>query len=493
MKRGQERLVYTILGHLAQTDFGEAFGIDQWLGKPDWLYSFQDNVPVFEYDTFYKDWISKALRSERSVIWDEAMVFIALTSGTSSLKEKYIPYTNTFIKRILKETRGLTFELIKQGISPFHFFNKVLTVGGSTDFKRPTELIHTLGFQSYLQAGYMSGIVYNHRPKWYNRLNALPEHVYELSTWEEKTDFIVQHAHSFNIGTITGFPSFILPILKKIIAHYKLGTIHEIWPNFRLYCHNGMSIIPYMNELKHCFGRHVDFFETYYATEGFFGYSHTLNSEYLKLKTDGSIYYEFIPFDSTHFDENGHLISTKGIINIAKLHTHRPYALVITNTSGLVRFVQGDVLVFSDIAQLLFKIEGRISEIINTAGELLPASQLKTAVSSYLSDNKMDRISDYFLTTELKNGKNVYTFYFVNYEVGAERFGGLDGFLQNYFLFYKSYRHDGSLAKPEIAVLSHHTYEKILQITNKLNGQGKMPFYVKGELKKVVDCILHQY
>lgn len=140
--------MHTILGHLAQTDFGELFGIDQWLGKPDWLYSFQDNVPVFEYDTFYKDWISKALRSERSVIWDEAMVFIALTSGTSSLKEKYIPYTNTFIKRILKETRGLTFELIKQGISPFHFFNKVLTVGGSTDFKRPTELIHTLGFPS---------------------------------------------------------------------------------------------------------------------------------------------------------------------------------------------------------------------------------------------------------------------------------------------------------------------------------------------------------
>ncbi len=492
MIKEQERLLYHIISHLARTDFGEAFGIDKWIDQPDWFLSFQENIPVYEYDSYYNDWISKAVRTNRSVVWDEAIVFIALTSGTSTLKEKYIPYTTTFIKRILKETRGLTFELIQKGISPFHFLNKVLTVGGSTDFKRPTEMIHRMGFQRNLKAGYMSGIVYNNRPKWYNRFNALPAYVYELSSWEEKTDYIVRHAKSLNVGTVTGFPSFVLPILNKIIAHYNIKNIHEVWPNFKLYCHSGMSIVPYMNELNQCFGRHVDFFETYYATEGFFGSANALNCGFMKLKTNGSVYYEFIPFDSYHFDVNGHLISTDGIINIAHLQCNKPYALIVTNTSGLVRFIQGDVLEFWDVARLLFKIEGRISEIINTSGELLPSSQLKMAINSFFNKYNIYGVSDYFLTTGMKNGKNVYRFYFIGNEVEKGQFGKLDHFLQNHLLFYKSFRHEGSLDIPEIEFLPRVVYDKILHATNKLNGQSKMPFYVKGKLKEVIDYILHQ-
>ena len=224
--------------------------------------------------------------------------------------------------------------------------------------------MHTLGFQSNLQkVSYMSGIVYNHRPKWYNRqyptwtcvMNFLPRKKKRISSFS-------MLIHSISALSLA-FSNFILPILK-IIAHYKVG--HHPWDmGFRLYCHSGMSIIPYMNSWSIVLGGTWIFSKLIMPLSRLFGYSHTLNSEYLKLKPMVRFItnlFPLIPSFRWKWAFNQH----KGIVNIAKLHTHTPYALVITNTSVWLDSYKVMCWCFSDIAQLLFKDESKISEIINT-------------------------------------------------------------------------------------------------------------------------------
>ncbi|WP_449588832.1 GH3 family domain-containing protein [Niabella hibiscisoli] len=38
--------------------------------------------------------------------------------------------------------------------------------------------------------------------------------------------------------------------MEMIIEKYKVNNIHEIWPNFGVFVHGGVSFQPYKNHLK---------------------------------------------------------------------------------------------------------------------------------------------------------------------------------------------------------------------------------------------------
>lgn len=490
LRPDQSEILHSILGHLANTELGSHFRIRQWKDRTDFYSCFNETIPVVEYDEYYTGWISRALRTEDPVIWDRPFKYIALTSGTGNNREKHIPYTETFIRSLLRSSRQLIPRLLRNGVSPFMLFRKILTVGGSTDFTGATERVGAYGYLPHLRAGFMSGIIYHESPSWYSLLNVPGRKVHALADWEEKTDIIARNAHRYNIGTVTGFPSYVLPLFRKILDHYQARTIHDIWPHLRLYVHSGVPLGHYKSEILSCLGKDTDFYETYYATEGFFGCSEFLNSEHMILNTDGAVFYEFIELSSENFSPEGRLIPDATAVPVNSVQENVPYAMVITNCCGLVRMLQGDVLVFSDVEKLRFRLSGRISEMINNSGEIIPVSHIREELIGYCAINRLSGIREIFMTSDIKEGRSAYYFYIVSDNLDVRCFSGLDKYLSLSLPLYRSYRMDGLMRHPVINIVKEDIYNDFLSRSGKLNGQGKMPFYVAGRLKEQLSSIV---
>ena len=57
-------------------------------------------------------------------------------------------------------------------------------------------------------------------------------------------------------------------LMERIVAHYKLDSIHDIWPNLYVYVHGGVYMEPYTQRLDAILGRPIGLLDTYLASEG---------------------------------------------------------------------------------------------------------------------------------------------------------------------------------------------------------------------------------
>jgi len=64
---------------------------------------FQKKVPIYNYETMYKDWWHKLLTGKhKDVCWPGKVKYFGLTSGTSNNSSKRIPITKDMIRAIRK-------------------------------------------------------------------------------------------------------------------------------------------------------------------------------------------------------------------------------------------------------------------------------------------------------------------------------------------------------------------------------------------------------
>ena len=108
----------------------------------------------------------------------------------------------------------------------------------------------------------------------------------------------------------------------------------------------------------------MHYMETYNASEGFFGLQDDPTDPAMSLMVDYGIFYEFIPMDEFG-TENPTIVPLWGI------ETNRNYAMVISTTSGLWRYIIGDTIRFTQKDPYKFVITGRTKFFINAFGEEL--------------------------------------------------------------------------------------------------------------------------
>ena len=133
--------------------------------------------------------------------------------------------------------------------------------------------------------------------------------------------------------------------------------------NIKYFVHGGISLEPYKERFKSIFGQNdVLFLNVYNSTEGYFGFQDDPEDEYMSLFVDGSIYYEFIPLDQ--INEND-----PPILNLEQIEKDVPYVMVISNISGLYRYIMEDVIMFGSTRPYKLKIVGRTSGFLNVFGE----------------------------------------------------------------------------------------------------------------------------
>lgn len=108
----------------------------------------------------------------------------------------------------------------------------------------------------------------------------------------------------------------------------------------------------------------MHYMETYNASEGFFGLQNDFDDPAMMLMIDYGVFYEFIPMEEIE-NENPH------IIPLADVELNKNYAMVISTSCGLWRYMIGDTVKFTSKYPYKFVITGRTKHFINAFGEEL--------------------------------------------------------------------------------------------------------------------------
>ena len=185
---------------------------------------FQQKVPISNYDQFYEMWIKRQLSGERDITWPGKIKHFALSSGTTGSPSKRIPVSKQMIRSFQLSSLGQFNVLFKEDL-PLSFYKcQVLTIGGSTKLTK---------IEDYFE-GDLSGILRKHTALIARNVTLPGQQITEIKDFQEKLAKIVQEAPNWDVGIIAGIPTWCVKVMEEIVAHYKVKSIQEIWPNFKV-------------------------------------------------------------------------------------------------------------------------------------------------------------------------------------------------------------------------------------------------------------------
>ncbi len=366
----QQRELRKLLRKAANTAMGEKYGFSQILKSKDVVAEFQKRVPTYDYNSIFKEWWYRSLSGEAYVCWPGKVRYFALSSGTSEASSKYIPVTGDMLRAIKKTSIKQIFSLARYEF-PNEFFEKgILMLGGSTH----------LQYNGTYYEGDLSGITTKNIPFWFQHFYKPGKRISKERDWPTKLNEIVKRAKDWDIGVIVGVPAWWQILIEKIIDHYKVKTIHEIWPNLSIFVHGGVAFTPYKKGFEKLLARPLTYIETYLASEGFVAFQSRPNTQNMQLVLDNGLFMEFVPFNENNFDDEGNLMPDAQVLTISQIETGVEYALLLSTCAGAWRYLIGDTvkLVSKELNEIV--ITGRTKHFLNLCGEHLSQENMNMAV-----------------------------------------------------------------------------------------------------------------
>jgi GH3 auxin-responsive promoter len=353
------------------TAFGKHYGFGEILSREiDFVRVFRERVPVVTYAEMNDQWWARARNGEENVTWPGKVKYFALSSGTSDAASKHIPVTQDMIKSIKKVGFKQIYSMVNFPIEPVALEKGILMLGGTTSLFEKGEYYE----------GDMSGISAKNMPKWMSSLLYKPgQRISRRPNWEDRIRLIVENADKWDVGIVCGVPAWVQIVLEKVIKHYGVKDIHEIWPNLRIYIHGGVAIDPYRESFKQLWGKPVTFIETYMASEGSFGFQARPNAG-IKLVLNAGVFYEFIPFNEKNFSDDGNPKPDPETLLINEVKEGVDYAVVLSTCAGTWRYIIGDVIRFTNAQEYEIIIAGRTKQFLSLCGEHLSVDNMNKAV-----------------------------------------------------------------------------------------------------------------
>jgi hypothetical protein len=366
----QQQTLKNLLLKSRDTAFGEQYNFKEILKTGEFVKAFRENVPLHSYSEMRERWWKRCLDGEEDVTWPGKVKYFALSSGTSDASSKHIPVTADMIRSTRKVGIAQLYSLADFNIPPVTFQKGVLLLGGTTSLN---------AVNGYYE-GDMSGISTLNMPGWISKFYFKPgQKIARESLWQERIWQIVANAHRWDIGMVCGIPSWMQIVFEKIIEHYKLEHIHQIWPNLNVYIHGGVSFDHYQESFEKLLGKPVTYIETNMASEGSFGFKSRPEGG-MRLVLDAGIFFEFIAFNSQNFDTKGNLRPGAQVLTIQQADEHTHYAIVLSSCAGAWRYLIGDVIKFTDVKQNEIAIIGRTSQFLNLCGEHVSIHNINKAI-----------------------------------------------------------------------------------------------------------------
>ena len=372
----QVKVLKKLLKKAQFTAFGEYYGFSKILNQPDTVEVFQKSIPVYDYNSMFRKWWFRALNGESFVAWPGRVKYFALTSGTSDASSKHVPVTDDMIKAIRRASVRQLVTSVKYDF-PKEFYEKgILMIGGSTH----------LQYNGTYYEGDLSGISAGSLPFWFQHFYKPGRRISKEREWSTKLTEIVKKAKGWDIGVIVGVPAWIQIILEKIIEYYDVETIHDIWPNLKVYVHSGVAFGPYVKSFEKLFGKKVIFQESYLASEGYLAFQSEMESKGMELIIDNGIFFEFVSYNGSNFDDEGNIKSNPEIVSIKDVEEDKEYAILISTCSGAWRYLIGDIVKFTSKEKSIVVITGRTKQFLSICGEHLSIDNMTRAIEMVEND-----------------------------------------------------------------------------------------------------------
>ena len=317
------------------------------------LKEFKKNVPIHEYDDI-KPCISRMMEGEENILWNTPVKWFAKSSGTTSDKSKFIPISDeSLADNHFKAAKDVLTNYYNNFPGSDLLTGKSLVIGGSHQLSKVNEEI---------QFGDLSAVLMQNSPFWGQWIRTPELSIALLDEWENKIEQLAQTTANENVTSLAGVPTWTLILLKRILQIKNKQTIKEVWPNLELYVNGGVSFVPYKEQFDKIIGAKINYLEIYNASEGFIAGQVNPDDDGLMLFTEHGIFYEFMLVEE-YKKEKPQTIGLKDV------ELNKNYALVISTTGGLWRYLIGDTVIFTSINPYKIKVSGRLKHYMNAFGE----------------------------------------------------------------------------------------------------------------------------
>jgi hypothetical protein len=258
-------------------------------------------------------------------------------------------------------------------------------IGGSTH----------LNYNGTYFEGDLSGITSGNIPFWFQFFYKPGPRISKYTDWDTKLEEMTLNAKNWDIGIVCGVPAWVQILFEKIITHYKVKTIHDIWPNLRIYVSGGVAIGPYIHSFEKLTASPLIFIDTYLASEGYIAYQNNQDiGGPMQLVTDNGIYFEFVPFTDDNFDADGNIKSNPQTLAINQVEEDKEYALLLSTCAGAWRYLIGDVIKFTSVDNAQILITGRTKHFLSLCGEHLSVDNMNKALSLATAEMNL-KINEY--------------------------------------------------------------------------------------------------
>jgi hypothetical protein len=308
-----------------------------------------------------------------------------------------------------------------------------------------------------------------------------------MDEWESKIEQIALTTINEDVTNISGVPSWTLVLLNRILQITGKSNITEVWPNLELFIHGAVSFDPYRSQFQDLIPNpRMNYYETYNASEGFFGIQDRHRSDEMLLMLDYGIFYEFIPIEEIDSDN-------PKVLTLQEVETGRNYAVVITTNGGLWRYKIGDTVSFTSKFPFRIRITGRTAHFINAFGEEVIVDNAEKAIAN-AARNTAAIVKEYSACPIYHSGKasgaHEWLIEFEKAPTDMDLFTSLlDAELKKRNSDYEAKRYkDMVLGPPVVRMMPKGTFYDWMKFREKLGGQNKVPRLSNN--RAVVDSIL---
>lgn len=460
-----EGLQRKVLNYLIEHGQHTEYGRNHLLGATKTYEDFAQNIPINTYDELKSD-IDRMRRGDPNVLWPGVVKWYAKSSGTTNDRSKYIPVTHDGIHNLhYKGGKDAVALYLRNNPDSRIFDGKSLILGGShsPNYNLDGSLV-----------GDLSAILIENINPLANLVRVPKKKTALLSDFEVKRDRIAKECINKNVTNISGVPSWMLSVLVRVMELSGKHHLEEVWPNLEVFFHGGIAFTPYRNQYEQLItSPNMHYMETYNASEGFFGIQDDPNDKAMLLMLDYGVFYEFIPLEEVGQDD-------AHVIPLEDVELDRNYAMVITTSCGLWRYMIGDTVKFTSKKPYKFLITGRTKYYINAFGEELIMENAEKGLA-YACEHSGAQIREYTAAPVYMDANakccHQWLIEFTKEPDSIEHFSNLlDSKLQEINSDYEAKRsHNVTLQHLEVVKARPNLFNDWLKSKQKLGGQHKIP------------------
>ena len=456
---------HRVLRRLISRGWSSEDGRNHLLGNTLSYEDFARSVPLNTYEELKQD-IDRMRHGEANVLWPGHVKWFAKSSGTTNDKSKFIPVSHEGLHHIhYAGGFDVVATYLRNHPDSRLFDGKSLILGGShsPNYNVANSLV-----------GDLSAILIENINPLANLARVPKKQTALLSDFEVKRDRIAEECLRKNVTSLSGVPSWMLSVLVRVMELSGKERLEEVWPNLEVFFHGGIAFTPYRPQYEKLITKpSMRYMDTYNASEGFFGIQDDPADPSMLLMLDYDVFYEFIPMEEFGQDH-------PTIVPLEGVEVGRNYAMVITTSCGLWRYLIGDTIRFTSTNPYKFIITGRTKCFINAFGEELIVENAENGLA-YACRQTGAEVREYtaapvFMDSNAKCGHQ-WLIEFSKEPADLKLFASLlDQKLQEINSDYEAKRfHDITLQHLEIVKARPELFNDWLKQNGKLGGQHKVP------------------